>query len=476
MGKASKAKLRVYQFRMNGKRRTLRFGRLDRDSFETLKAKLVSLIEAKAKGVQIGTDTAAWVGGLWATDKSLAEKLVEFGLIEPPVDHARRSMPTVKEFVEGYLNGRKDWQPRSLSNAWQAADALIEFLGATAKLDDVNAGTAKDFKNWLLDEDYAEATTARRIIYCREFFQDAIDRDLIAKNPFAKLKAGSQSNDARFRFVTREETTAIMEACPDAQWRAIVALARYGGLRTPSETLLVRLGDINWDRERITVRSPKTARHKGKGERIIPLFPELREPLLEVAELAAPGTVRLISRYPEDTANLRTEFHRIIRRAGLVPWERCFHNLRASRQNELMEQHPIHVVCAWIGNSVKVASEHYLKVRESDFEAASKKALPKALPAGAIRGHQGLSGSSRGVTSKPQIASRIVAFSEKNSDFTPQGGYARLDSNSRECLGDSKRGAAKSAASADRLAALFEALPADERAALLSRWAGERVE
>jgi hypothetical protein len=63
---------------------------------------------------------------------------------------------------------------------------------------------------------------------------------------------------------------------------------------------------------------------------------------------------------------------RIIRRAGLTPWERAFHNLRASRQNELSATFPIHFVCRWIGNSALIANKHYLSETDDCFEAAVK--------------------------------------------------------------------------------------------------------
>jgi hypothetical protein len=47
------------------------------------------------------------------------------------------------------------------------------------------------------------------------------------------------------------------------------------------------------------------------------------------------------------------------------------HNLRASRETELAAQHPIHVVCKWIGNSAANAQKHYLQVTEGDFHRAA---------------------------------------------------------------------------------------------------------
>src|SRR5947207_1737365 len=88
--------------------------------------------------------------------------------------------------------------------------------------------------------------------------------------------------------------------------------------------------------------------------------------------------------------NLRTQFLKIIRRAGLQPWPRLFHNLRASRETDLMKSFPIHVVCAWIGNTPEIALGHYLQTLDADFERAVKGgaetgavAVQKAVQSGA---------------------------------------------------------------------------------------------
>ena len=66
-------------------------------------------------------------------------------------------------------------------------------------------------------------------------------------------------------------------ACPNTDWRTIVALCRYGGLRCPSEVLTLKWADVDWEHGRFRVHSPKTEHHPGKEVREVPLFPELRE-------------------------------------------------------------------------------------------------------------------------------------------------------------------------------------------------------
>ena len=161
-------------------------------------------------------------------------------------------------------------------------------------------------------------------------------------------------------------------------------LPRYGGLRCPSEVLSVRRQDIDWSARRITVHSPKTEHRPGKATRIIPLFPELR-PILEKALALAPECTEYVvdEKYRKAAqgpggwanANLRTTFQKIVRRAGLEPWPRLFHNLRASRETELVEQFPIQVVAAWLGNTPTIAMRHYLMTTDAHFARAAEEGV-----------------------------------------------------------------------------------------------------
>ena len=67
-----------------------------------------------------------------------------------------------------------------------------------------------------------------------------------------------------------------------------------------------------------------------------------------------------------------------------VRWPRVFHNLRASRQTELENVFPTHVVCEWLGNTESVAREHYLRVTEDHFPTAVHGALQYALQQPAV--------------------------------------------------------------------------------------------
>ncbi len=81
----------------------------------------------------------------------------------------------------------------------------------------------------------------------------------------------------------------------------------------------------------------------------------------------------VITRYRGSNINLRTQLLRILKKAGVEPWERLFHNLRASRETELENDFPSHVVAGWLGNSPAVARRHYLQITEEHFARALEK-------------------------------------------------------------------------------------------------------
>jgi hypothetical protein len=60
---------------------------------------------------------------------------------------------------------------------------------------------------------------------------------------------------------------------------------------------------VTWiGQNRIRVTCSKTEHHEGRGERFIPIFPELRPYLLDVFSQAEEGTQHVISRYRDANA------------------------------------------------------------------------------------------------------------------------------------------------------------------------------
>jgi len=359
----------------DGKRPTIRLGKVSQRAAEAVKYRVEQLLAAKLTGHALEADTARWLSEL---DPTMADKLARVGLIPKP-----QTMEAVKlgTFLAEYIASRTDVKPLTTRHLNDARRNLEAYFGKDRTLESISPGDADDFRRALLQR-LGENTVRRQCGRAKQFFRAALRKRLIGENPFADMKGcGVQPNRSRDYYLSREDAIKVLEACPDAEWRLIFALSRYGGLRCPSEHLALRWQDVNWELERIRVHSAKTEHHPGRESRLIPLFPELRPHLERVWEEASEGSEFVITRYRSATSNLRTQMERIIRRAGLQPWPKLFQNLRATRETELAQSFPLHVVCAWIGNSQTVAAKHYLQVTDDHFRDATTVSVEAAQKA-----------------------------------------------------------------------------------------------
>jgi len=211
----------------------------------------------------------------------------------------------------------------------------------------------------------AVASVSKHTKRAKTMMAAAVDDRLLSVSPFASLKGGDESNADRHRFIDAEMTAKVLAACPDADWRLIVTLARYGGLRCPSEVLALRWSDIDWEAGRMRIESSKT------GVRFCPIFPEIKVALDDSDYVAEDGAVYCVARYRGGLANLRTQFARIVERAGVVAWPKMFVNLRSTRRTELQEKFPDHVINNWLGHSGTVAAKHYLQVTDEHWGRAT---------------------------------------------------------------------------------------------------------
>lgn len=340
----------------NGERKAIHLGKLPMKLAKEIKTKVEDLTAAKAQAHSIDLETATWLGKI---GDELHSRLAAVGLVAERV--APRS-GELKDYFTAYINGRPDVASNSKRNMLQAVRYLSEFFGADRDVRSVTPADAERFAGHMRAE-FADATANRTIKFAKQFFKVAHRDRLTEQNPFQDVKAGNMSNPARMYFVSREQTERLLEACPNGEWRLIVALARYGGLRTPSEHLALTWADVDWERNRFLVRSTKT------GPRWVPIFPELRPHLDDAFFRPEPG-IHVITRTRSVETNWRTTFNKIVEKAGLTIWEKPFQNMRASRETELAQSHPLHVVTSWIGHSVPVAAKHYLQVTDADFQRA----------------------------------------------------------------------------------------------------------
>ncbi len=270
-------------------------------------------------------------------------------------------------------------KPNSTANYERAKRCMLDHFGADRMLDEIKPSDASDWRIWLLTErnlrdknkkGLADETVRRRCGRAKTLYREAISRGYVTENPFSHLVSTCRGNVKRQEFIAASIIDDCIEASPCIDWRTIIALCRYGGLRCPTEVLGLQWSDINLPEGHMTIRAPKTEHTIKGGIRVCPVFPELRPHLEYAWDAAAEGATSVITRYSDPKQNLRTTFEKIITRAGHQTWPRLFQNLRATRETELMAKFPAKDVAEWLGNSVPVAMMHYAMATRESFERA----------------------------------------------------------------------------------------------------------
>ncbi|MBM3979086.1 MAG: site-specific integrase [Planctomycetes bacterium] len=369
------------------KRKTIRLGKIDRKSAESICRHVEHLLAGKINGQPLPRDTAAWLTEVGA---ALKDKLAAVGLVAPPPAKA-----TVENLLSDYL-GRADVKESTKTVRATWGKQLKEHFGARL-VSDIGPRDAEALRDALVRRELAGPTVGRVLRFARQLFALAVRRDILTKNPFDTLAYNFREGAGKPRdFAEADDVERLLAVCAPC-WRVLIALGRYGALRCPSEALILRWADVNLPERRLTVRSPKTE-SQGKAWRVVPIAPALA-PVLEEAWALAEGHEYVVD-MPQYRVragnwigcNLRTQLTRLMKRANVPCWSRPFRVLRSSCVSDWAKDHPIHAVAAWAGHTVPVAGKHYLTVTDGDFrratgtEAAQKAA--QQIPAGTRTGSQ----------------------------------------------------------------------------------------
>ena len=350
----------------DGKRRSIRLGRVTRRDADALRVKIDALLSATLSGNSLDRETVIWLADLGS---ELYDKLLTVGLVP------ERKRMNISDLFEQFIDNRhvKD---STLITYRNVKRNMVDFFGAEKAVHEIKPIDASEFYRNILGE-LSENTAKRRTGIARQVFRWAVLVEVIDRNPFdqSQIKVSVRSNKLRQRYIPAEDVIKIINTCPNHDWKLIFALTRFAGLRCPSEVLALKWTDVDRARNRFRITSKKTA-HAGKHERWAPLFPELLKFLLP-AEQDSSNRGFVIEGYR--IANLGTRAQKIITRAGFDVWPSLFVNLRRSWVNDVRRNYPDAMARLWAGHTEGVSDEFYLQSVESDFERASHHGL-QAVP------------------------------------------------------------------------------------------------
>jgi integrase len=346
--KESNGRMRVDVVCPEGGRRKIRLGKISRRDAGTFKRFVERLVQAVRMAELPDEVTARW---LQALSDSLYAKVAAIGLVRD------REVSRLGPWLEGFMRSKAaGLKPESTRKLRQTIHKLVLYFGEVKDLRQIRSDDAQAWRQTLVDGRLSEAAVKTHCGNAKTFFNEAVRRKLITESPFAALKSGATAS-ANERYVTPDETGKILDTCPSARWRLLVGLARYAGLRIPSESYSLTCADVDWERHRLNVRSPKTERYRGHERRTVPIDPRLYKLLQDRFDELEPGEGRLLKMRG---GRIRFVMNEVVRRSGVAPWPKFFQSLRASCEKEWAMHHPQAAVSQWIGHSLTTSGKHYL--------------------------------------------------------------------------------------------------------------------
>lgn len=346
----------------SGTARHITLGKVAKRYADAFKVRVEDLVAAALHGHSPQNDTCIWLASL---EDRLYEKLVAVRLVP------KRQNDSIGSLMNTYIAEREgELKPESIRKLRQTEAKLLGYFDEDRPVRQITVEEAVLWRRSLKDLGLSGAAIKTHSGNAKTMLAEAKRRKAIDANPFETLRSGSTPSKYT-RYITPDEIERVIDACPDAELRLLFGLARYAGLRIPSESHGLTWADVDFEKARLTVHSPKTERWEGHAQRVAPIMPKLMALLQDRFDSMPEGEARLITIGGKGA--LIRPVRRIWASAGVEPWERLWQTLRSSCEKEWAIDFPQYVVSHWIGHSITVSGKHYVNaVPDELYERAAK--------------------------------------------------------------------------------------------------------
>lgn len=266
----------------------------------------------------------------------------------------------LSQFVAGYT--RPDLREATRRGHAASLRLLVSIVGGGTPLAMIQRGDVlRAIEGGRLNGN-RPSTAAKHARYLHAAFAYAVRMGYCPSNPATDLGVRQHFSPVEWEYVDSKGVIEVMQGV-DPRVAVAIALCRWGGMRI-NEALRAKWSDVSLkDRTILIHPTPDDFGRceegtKGK-RRIIPLDPRI---------------IEAINRWTHEEylcGTLRYSDHRALLMKAATWKGQPWHTLRKSCGMDWADIVPINVVAEWMGNSVVVASKHYLKPHAKHFAAIS---------------------------------------------------------------------------------------------------------
>jgi site-specific recombinase XerD len=333
-------------FSENGIQKTLYLGtKFTAASSERVARLVTEIIACRDRGDSLPVDLLYRINEL---SPRVRHSLERFGLV------TNRFGMTLKELFESHEKTKERRKKKTILHYRRWYRRLSQFFGSDTKVSSITKDEAIKFADYSEDI-LSPCTVYRGLGSCRTIFSYAVELGVILSDPFATIYRGERTNEVRQYYVDRPTIDKVLSACTDDFERLVVVLARYGGLRIPSEIRKLRFGDF-------TDTLIKIHKDTKTGARDVPLFREVKEIF---SRLSGESDDLVFSGMLLKDWGAWTMLANTIEKAGLTRWPKLYVNLRSSCITDLCDfGYSEKTLDAIFGNSTEVRKSHYIQLQK----------------------------------------------------------------------------------------------------------------
>ena len=185
-----------------------------------VKVRIEHLVSSAITGHPPDEETSRWLTNL---DDVIYSRRVAVDLVQPRAAHPEQLGP----FIDAFSDRHPDLKEHTVLNLKQVRKWLVKFFGEKKDMRTIKPADAEDWRASMQKGGLGEYTIRRHVGRARQLWKAAIRRGAVrGANPFEGMVATVRADKTRQVFVDRETIQKVIDACPDAEWRLLVALSR----------------------------------------------------------------------------------------------------------------------------------------------------------------------------------------------------------------------------------------------------------
>lgn len=300
----------------------------------------------------------------------LRKKLIDNGLLKATLVE---KIPTLSQLIKQYKLTRSGVSEDARNLDQRVFNYLTEYFGEDKRIDLITPAKAAGIRHYLLKErkvgrgKLCKSSINKAISTLKPIFNFAVSCGYLLVSPFAEVKGGETTTPGRGYYVTYDEIKAAICACgEDVELAGILALARFAGLRIPSEIRDLRFTSFSascFSEGKGIFQVPTSGK---TGTRRVPFFAELIPYMKAIQEKSKPEQEFVFEKY-RSCKNVGTLIKKKMQKVGLNIWEKFFINQRSSCQTDKERLGwSRSVMDAVFGNTEHVRLKHYIQPMPDD--------------------------------------------------------------------------------------------------------------